>query len=228
MGILDTPGARDMEIVECGEAMEILSPEEFLLDPRYYYMGYAEVPEIRLRQGVLERLRSAQSILNSIPGCERWKFKIWDGFRTFKTQQILYHQYWSDLFREHPTWNNVQLIEATQKFVSKASSDPQSPAPHNTGGAVDLTLVDEQGQEVDMGTPFDEFTERSGTDYFGVHYGDQGADDFNARRKLLKQAMEKAGFVNYSEEWWHFSYGDQMWAAMQGAACAIYGSMESN
>lgn len=226
MGILDQPGARGKEIKECGEPLEILDPREFVLDPRYYKMGIAEAPEIKLRSGVLAKLREAKTALNKIPGCERWNFKIWDGFRTYNTQQIIYHNYWSDLFRAHPGWDNKKLIEATEKFVSRASVDPAAPAPHNTGGAVDLTLVDENGQEVNMGTPFDEFSERAGLHYFFYNQPDSAAKMADENRMTLVKAMEAAGFVNYPEEWWHFSYGDQMWAASQGADHAIYGSME--
>lgn len=41
-------------------------------------------------------------------------------------------------------------------------------------------------------------------------------------RKVLCKAMQRAGFVNYPLEWWHFSYGDKMWAAYSGKRYAIY------
>lgn len=228
MGILDTPGARDMEIKECGESLETVDPGEFILDPRYFRMGLSETPEIKLRSEVLKKLRMAKEALNKLPGCEGWSFKIWDGFRTYKTQQILYFKYWNELLEKYPDWTNEQLTKETERFVSKASSDDVSPAPHNTGGAVDLTLVDEFGREVNTGTDFDEFSERAKTHYFRYKQNDSYTKMANENRMSLLRAMEAAGFANYSEEWWHFSYGDQMWAAMQGEECAIYGSMELN
>ncbi|WP_370276972.1 M15 family metallopeptidase [Pontibacterium sp.] len=45
-------------------------------------------------------------------------------------------------------------------------------------------------------------------------------------RQLLQDVMGRAGFVNYAEEWWHFSYGDQLWAYVTGNPVAIYGAVE--
>jgi zinc D-Ala-D-Ala dipeptidase len=46
------------------------------------------------------------------------------------------------------------------------------------------------------------------------------------RREILRSAMRLAGFVNYPLEWWHFSFGDRMWAAYAGTRRAIYGLAE--
>ena len=70
---------------------------------------------------------------------------------------------------------------------------------HNQGVAVDLTLADPaSGTQLDMGTPFDTFSEAAHTaNAVGrvLHY-----------RQLLVRAMESEGFTNYEKEWWHFSY----------------------
>ncbi|HEX6059787.1 MAG TPA: M15 family metallopeptidase [Gemmatimonadaceae bacterium] len=70
---------------------------------------------------------------------------------------------------------------------------------HNLGVAVDLTLVSlETGRELDMGTPFDTFSAASHTA--------NATGDAAANRRRLVEAMEAEGFVNYDQEWWHFSY----------------------
>jgi zinc D-Ala-D-Ala dipeptidase len=69
---------------------------------------------------------------------------------------------------------------------------------HNLGLAVDLTLVDAQnGSSLDMGTPFDTFSEAAHT------ANAQGR--VLANRRILVRAMESEGFRNYGKEWWHFS-----------------------
>jgi zinc D-Ala-D-Ala dipeptidase len=70
---------------------------------------------------------------------------------------------------------------------------------HNLGLAIDLTLIDlASGQELDMGTPYDTFSEAAHTaNATGVAA---------ANRARLVRAMSRAGFVNYQREWWHFSY----------------------
>ena len=70
---------------------------------------------------------------------------------------------------------------------------------HNLGLAIDLTLIDlASGRELEMGTPFDTFSAAAHT----ANASGQTA----ANRQLLKAAMEREGFVNYEQEWWHFSF----------------------
>jgi D-alanyl-D-alanine dipeptidase len=70
---------------------------------------------------------------------------------------------------------------------------------HNLGLAVDLTLVDNaSGKELEMGTPFDTFSAAAHTA--------NASGETAANRQKLKAAMEREGFVNYDQEWWHFSF----------------------
>ena len=70
---------------------------------------------------------------------------------------------------------------------------------HNLGAAIDLTLVDAStGQALDMGTPFDTFSE-------DAHTANASETSAMSRQRLV-QAMERHGFANYEKEWWHFSY----------------------
>jgi D-alanyl-D-alanine dipeptidase len=71
---------------------------------------------------------------------------------------------------------------------------------HNLGLAVDLTLVDWSvgGREVDLGTPFDTFSE-------AAHYASATGRTMRYRQ-LLRRVMEEEGFHQYEQEWWHYSY----------------------
>ena len=70
---------------------------------------------------------------------------------------------------------------------------------HNLGLAIDLTLIDlTTGREFEMGTPFDTFSVAAHT----VNASGEAATN----RQRLKAAMEREGFVNYDQEWWHFSF----------------------
>lgn len=243
---MDAPSAlrgklaiKDVKIEECAEVMELVDGQEFVLEPLYKLWGYSQTGDIALRHGVIEKLRSAQSQLRRIPGCEKWKLKIWDGFRTIETQGKIYQAYLNDLKARYPDWDDEKIKQAVEIFVSSPQRGKDFPPPHNTGGAVDLTLVDEYGQEVPMGTAFDEFNDRANTDHF-----ENGEDNiknfdrlvwrfstpeclmFRTNRRLLQRIMKEAGFVNYDKEWWHFSYGDQAWAAETSSDKAIYGSIE--
>jgi D-alanyl-D-alanine dipeptidase len=70
---------------------------------------------------------------------------------------------------------------------------------HNLGLAIDLTLIDlATGRELEMGTPFDTFSAAAHTA--------NASGQIAANRLTLTAAMEREGFVNYDQEWWHFSF----------------------
>ncbi len=71
---------------------------------------------------------------------------------------------------------------------------------HNRGGAVDITLVDSLGNELDMGTPFDYFGKEAHHDYTEL------PEHILTNRKLLKSTMETYSFRAIRTEWWHYSF----------------------
>jgi D-alanyl-D-alanine dipeptidase len=78
-------------------------------------------------------------------------------------------------------------------------ADPSKGSIHNRGGAVDITLVDTKGKELDMGTPFD---------FFGIEASHNYSDvslEVKQNRALLKNTMLKNGFKSFESEWWHYN-----------------------
>ena len=85
----------------------------------------------------------------------------------------------------------------TQGYIATKSS-------HSRGSAIDLTLFDmATGREVDMGSPFDMFSEVSHPSYTGI------TDEQYEMRMVLQRAMVRGGFVPYECEWWHFMLADE-------------------
>ena len=77
-------------------------------------------------------------------------------------------------------------------------ADPRRGSPHSRGAALDLTLVDDRGDELEMGTAFDAFTPRS-------HHGDTLVSrEAQRNRHLLLGIMSAAGWDFYKNEWWHY------------------------
>lgn len=74
---------------------------------------------------------------------------------------------------------------------------------HSNGYSLDLTLTDDKGIELDMGTPFDFFDALAHTKARDISKPAAG------RRRILVAAMAKGGFDNYRREWWHFSFRDR-------------------
>lgn len=102
--------------------------------------------------------------------------KIFDGFRPAEAQWVL--------------WNHTPNPD----FVA----DPRRGSPHGRGVAVDLTLIDADGTELDMGTGFDDFSDQSHHGRTDISPAAQG------NRALLLGLMSAAGWDFYMNEWWHY------------------------
>ncbi|RYL95019.1 hypothetical protein EWI07_03050 [Sporolactobacillus sp. THM7-4] len=146
-----------------------------------------------------------------------------DGWRSFETQRFIYERTIRQFRAAGYSENRIQK-EITD-FVACPSKDPVRPAPHYSGGAIDLTLADDHDW-IDMGTGFDDFTERAHLDFFE---GKTGLSDLERlardHRRFLRDRMEGAGFTHYPTEWWHYSYGDRAWAR-EHQTIPLYGGIE--
>ena len=78
-------------------------------------------------------------------------------------------------------------------------ADPSKGSIHNRGGAVDITLVDVNGNELDMGTPFDFFGVEASHSYTNL------SKEIKDNRELLKKVMLEKGFNSFDSEWWHYN-----------------------
>lgn len=78
-------------------------------------------------------------------------------------------------------------------------ADPSKGSIHNRGGAIDITLVDVNGKELDMGTPFDFFGVEAGHNYPNL------SQEIKDNRELLKTVMIAKGFNIFDSEWWHYN-----------------------
>lgn len=83
-------------------------------------------------------------------------------------------------------------------------ANPAKGSKHNRGATVDLTLVDAQGKELDMGTPFDFFGKKA------HHTCTTLPKKVLENRKLLKDVLNKYNFKSIFSEWWHYEYRPEM------------------
>lgn len=100
-----------------------------------------------------------------------------------------------DCYRPLDIQKKMWSIVPNPNFVA----NPAKGSIHNKGGAVDITLVDSQGKELDMGTAFDFFGEKASHGYKNV------SDVVKKNRNILKKGMMQAGFIPLESEWWHYN-----------------------
>lgn len=215
-----------IEIVECGEPLIKIPLSDFAVESPHPYekLGapYGEHSPYFLRESVVNYLIKAQTYLQQLR--PDWRIQIFDAYRPVAVQKFMVSYTFSQAVGEkgltESSLSEVQkqsIWEEVYKIWAEPSLDEKTPPPHSTGGAVDVTLVDEMGQIVDMGSPIDELSERSLPDYY-ADIQVEFAPRYHANRLLLQDVMQKAGFTRNPREWWHFSFGDQMWAWLNNQA----------
>ncbi|NJL02858.1 MAG: D-alanyl-D-alanine dipeptidase [Spirulinaceae cyanobacterium SM2_1_0] len=228
-------------IRECSEPLVAIPLSEFAVETPHPYVklgaNYAGKSPYYLRAGVLTALQQAQAALQQHhPG---WRVQIFDAYRPVAVQQFMVDYTLQETLRSRDL--RLETLSAAEQaalwaeiyqFWALPSLDVATPPPHSTGAALDVTLVNADGQPVAMGSPIDELSPRSHPHHF-AQASDPAAQQYHAQRELLGAIMSQAGFCRHPHEWWHFSLGDQMWAWQQRqqghdrGAIARYGRCEA-
>jgi len=125
-----------------------------------------------LRRETAIKLLQANNIFKE----DGYTIKIWDAYRPLYAQQAL--------------WDHAP----NSGFVA----NPQKGSKHNRGAAVDITLVDESGNEVEMPTEFDSFTDKA------FRNSPDHSDIEKKNVEYITRVMQSCGFKGISNEWWHF------------------------
>ncbi|MGW3396770.1 M15 family metallopeptidase [Streptomyces sp. NRRL F-5193] len=210
--LMSDPRVAAIPVAECGEPLvDVRRRGALLVDARKQDPADAFA---HLREGVLERLVEAQGLLP-----EGVRLLFVEGYRPPSLQREYFEEYAGQLRDANPGWAPEEIHSAASRYVS-----PPDIAPHSAGAAVDLTLADADGRELDLGTRMNADPEESE----GACYTDAPGIGAEARahRELLGGVLTAAGLVNYPTEWWHWSFGDRYWALETGAPAALYGPKE--
>lgn len=174
-----------------GDYVELADGQDFRIDLRYgttnNFVGvnmYGPFQKAFLHKIAAEKLFTALELLKSQQPNHR--FLIFDALRPRSIQRIL--------------WNHVEGTPG-EKYIAK----PEPGSLHNFGFAVDLTIIDEQGRELDMGAGYDDFRDiaQPQLEEKFISNGQLTREHYR-NRMTLRSAMETAGFAQLAHEWWHF------------------------
>lgn len=163
------------ELIELAKMDFSIKQEMVYATPRNFLKkAVYSKPKCLLRRSVAEALVRVQDRLK----LEGLGLKVWDCYRPLSVQQKM--------------WEMVP----DEKYVA----DPKKGSQHNRGAAVDITLVGREGQELEMPTAFDDFTEKAHRDY------KRSSKIAQKNKNHLEVAMAKEGFTGLPTEWWHFDF----------------------
>ncbi|PZV09836.1 MAG: D-alanyl-D-alanine dipeptidase [Leptolyngbya sp.] len=227
-------------IAECNEPLVPIPLKRFAWVSPHPYLAlgapYEGKSPFFVRRTVLERLFQAQSYLQQQRS--GWRLQIFDAYRPLSVQQFMVDYTFQTVVAEAgldaltlTEAERQEILERVYEFWAAPLVDPAAPPPHSTGAAIDLTLVNEVGNPVEMGSVIDELSPRSYPNYF-VDSVEIEEQHYHTHRELLWESMAAGGFLRHPKEWWHFSYGDQLWAwlvqqtDLENSAIAQYGRAE--
>jgi len=170
--------------------------------------------ERRVRTYVYNMLLEAR---NYLP--KNYNFVVYEAYRPLARQVELWERRKKKMLEEKPDEN-----PDSEEFIAKCNVFIANPyrqgSGHQSGAAIDVSLVDDSGVEYDMGGVIGGFNPETATDSPNI------SETARKNRDILRYALEKTGFVNYPPEWWHFSFGDRLWARLTGSKIAIFAKLE--
>jgi D-alanyl-D-alanine dipeptidase len=178
-------------LLKSDDYREITAADGVVIDLRYAgtnnFVGqnlYGPFNRLFLHKRAADKLKAAVALLKHEH--HGYKFIVYDGLRPRSVQYLL--------------WKSVAGTPQ-EKYVA----DPKKGSIHNYGLAVDLSIVDEKGHELDMGTGFDSFTPLAEPQLEAekLKSGELSQAQLE-NRLILRRSMEAAGFTVLPEEWWHF------------------------
>ncbi len=202
--------------------VKMVSTDKILVEPNWMIPGdfeggmyadyIAEHPEydgIYVRSELLKRVESAAKLL-----IDPYQLVVHAGHRPIAVQKRLLKECAADYKRDNPGISDEEALEHARDFVS----DPDiTLPPHVCGAAVDVEIIDAStGKYLDFGTAIGDDNEKS------FLYCPDLTEEQKANRLMLVKAMLDAGLASCMTEWWHFSYGDQLWAWFYGEENSLY------
>ncbi|KTD71414.1 M15 family metallopeptidase [Legionella tucsonensis] len=190
-------------------------------------ISYGPSPEIpnnidytKMRKTVYEKLKQAQFLLP-----QGLRFCLYESYRSLTLQKSLFDARYEKVKSKHPEWSSEQIFTETIRMVSPVINQDGSPniPPHSTGAAIDVYLINEQEEIIEMGIhPKDWMEDLDGS--LSLTASEIIPAKAKQNRKIMSHVLEAVGFVNYRNEYWHWSYGDRYWAYYKQKPYAFYDS----
>lgn len=206
--------------------VKLESTDKILVEPNWtiggdfeggMYADYiAEHPEydgVYVRSELAKRLKHAANNLD-----DSFRLVIRAGHRPIAVQKRLLRECAEDFKQDNPGVTDKEALAHARTYVS--DPDIELP-PHVCGAAVDVDVLDTKtNQLLDFGTKVNDDNEKSSLYYPNL------TPEQKANRLMLVTAMVDAGLASCKPEWWHYSYGDQVWAWFYGHKDCLYSPID--
>lgn len=183
-----------------------------LTDGIYFNYEYTNIKTIRTY--VYELIKQAKKQLP-----ENYNFIIYEAYRPMSEQIKLWNKVVTQLKAQYP-----EADTGSEEFISLCDRYAANPyrqgSGHQSGAAVDISLISDDGIEYDMGGKVRGFDDTAEFDSLLI------SSQAKNNRNILRDALHSVGMINYPSEWWHYSFGDRLWAKLTGSSIAIFGKLD--
>ncbi|MEA3355564.1 MAG: M15 family metallopeptidase [Patescibacteria group bacterium] len=207
----------NIKSIDNNESLVTLEPKFGALEARYSKLQDM-IPltgeKILVRETVKQKLVKVSQNINKIN--KRWKLLVMYGYRAPKIQKRYFVKNLTDMLekqKEVPSPVNLYEMTHRQVAVPKVSGHP-------TGGAVDVSLINTNGNLVNCGSKI--YDLKNIKRYTFMTLKNKSA---KKARFILRDVMMQENFAPFDGEWWHFSYGDKEWAAYYKKQTAFYNQL---
>jgi zinc D-Ala-D-Ala dipeptidase len=174
---------------------------KFVAEPRYYFFGWSDSPIILGQDHILKALVKARALLP-----KGYNFKIWDMARPRPVQLKMRAAFKRQLAHMYSGIEAGELTKLIDHFAAKPLVTVVRPDTHRNGGALDLTIINAEGEELYMGTDHDSLTPKAAANYFELKKNLTPIEKLaRDNRRLLRTVLLTQKFENYAPEWWHWS-----------------------
>lgn len=186
------------------DMVEFVETDKLFLNP-------LETNDWRIRRVIRDKvLRCANALPDGL--C----LMIFEAFRSRERQWDLWKPVIASITKDHPNWSKAQIYTEASRWVSPPDGLGSG---HQAGAAIDVKLARTDRSELEFGGLMKGLTGVAPTAW-------PVSAEIRKNRDMLVKVMEATGMINYPDEWWHFSYGDRLWAEVTGRNEAFFAPLE--
>ena len=175
------------------------------------FLNPLETTDWRIRRVIRDKVLACA---NALP--DGLCLMIFEAFRPRSRQWELWKPVMAKVCADHPDWSEDQIYTECARWVSPPDGFGSG---HQAGAAVDVKLAYANRTELEFGGVMKGLTGVAPTNW-------PVSAEIRKNRDLLVAAMQETGMINYPDEWWHFSYGDRLWAEVTNRETAFFAPIE--
>ena len=194
-------------VTECENPVELVT----FVETDRLFLNPLETNDWRIRRVIRDKVVACA---NALP--DGLCLMIFEAFRSRERQWELWTPVHTSITQDHPDWTDAQIYTEASRWVSPPDGFGSG---HQAGAAIDVKFARADRTELEFGGLMKGLSGVAPTDWLV-------SSEIRKNRDMLVAAMHSVGMINYPDEWWHFSYGDRLWAEVTDRSDAFFAPIE--